>query len=56
MTSGPSSDIVQYAREGEKPILVPPTLSFCEFHNLALNLSIPDSESKVTIHLIQLGN
>ena len=48
-----SSDIVQYGREEKK--IVPPMLSFCEFHNLVLNLAISDNESKVTILLMHLG-
>lgn len=50
------SEIVQYGREGKKkPIIVPPTLSFCEFHNLALNLANPDNESEMTIFLMHPG-
>lgn len=40
---------------GKKPhLIVPPTLSSCEFCNLALNISIPDNERKVTVLLIHL--
>lgn len=28
----------------KKKIIVPPILSFCEFHNLALNLAIPEEK------------